>query len=604
MQMDWLAILIATALLLFGSMATSDAQLSQSSTGVCSPNIANAAGPIRLSFSCDSIIVEKYIYKIDDAQASVISNYYNITAVALRNFLQELTGQNVPPYEAPQKLGELVVRIKSLQERLRSISVDVEFAQDLAKLQSLLDEGNLNAAETLGEQLISKSNEADRVVLQSLADRVKLQLVTGDIKLFRFKYDEAVPFYRKASTMSPPMLGRFHAQPRISLGWALFLGHGKRDEAKQAAREAISATESLLDDQQGLKLQALTLMIHILVGENDLDQIITIFRNKVKPLLATQQIGSSAISIGTCYACVAKAYINAKRYHDALDILREGEALNKKMLAPDPFAFAAIYQNMWMAYSFLRDRANASAALDNAEALLSQVVPNEIHPAFVPLYHGKAALAANDKELLVRYTRRAFEIASKIYAYDHGIYQNALNIALQEAKGNSTNIKIVYEIHMTNVKRIVEDNASVIIVDQTAEFAIELAQVGAWNEAVPYFRDVLASSETRHLRSKSIASTYFAMAQLIAENSRHGTAEEAEQYYREAISLYDEFYPIDATEPQDVRMQFLRFYLKRNRKVEAQRLFAEFTRQLGTGDNKAKTGSMILELDQLLKQKR
>jgi hypothetical protein len=125
------------------------AQVTQSSIGTCSPNIANVTGTIRFTFSCDSLIVERYIYRIDDTQAGILATHYNVTVLAVRNFLQEMTGQNVPPYEVPQKLSELITRVKSLEERIKSISADSTLATDFSELRALLDNGNLDAAEQL-----------------------------------------------------------------------------------------------------------------------------------------------------------------------------------------------------------------------------------------------------------------------------------------------------------------------------------------------------------------------------------------------------------------------------------------------------------------------
>lgn len=586
---------VLAAKLAVAATGAAQAQITQSSVGACSPNIANVEGTVQLSFRCDSLIVDRYVYQIDDGKAGILASHYNITINAVRNFLQELTGENTPPYEMPHKLAALVTRIKGLEGRVQSISVTAELESDLAALKDLLNDGRLDAAEKLAERLSDKSNATDSELFKSLADKIKIQLANGELKAARFKYDEAAIYFKKAAAMAPNILALLHAQSRVLLAESLQFGTADRSDARRAIHEAVSATEGLVDEAPVLRFRALTVMIHNL---GDLDKIVTVFNTKVKPLL-----GKSGASFTGyfeyCYSCVAKAYINVQRYHDALSILLEGEALSKKMMLPDPVGLSAIYQNTWLAYALLGRRADAIAALDKSEALLRQVSPDELHPNFIHTLTARSAMADPEESLRLRI--RAFEVAATVFPFKHNEYQNALGMVLgQERITSEQVVASVYEIHARNVGRVLGDTQPVAMADAIADFATHLAEGGAFAISLPYFRKAIDIGESKKASSGTIAIAYFLAAQIIDDDAG-GSAEEAERYYRKAIVLYEDNFGVMDTRTQDVRKKYLRFYASRKRPAEARRLLDEFKTKVRAGADKQAANRMIAELEKWAK---
>jgi hypothetical protein len=577
---------------------TSHAQISQTTVGSCSPNVAGVTGTLQLFFKCDTLVVDKYIYKIDDRQAEVIATYFSITTTAVRNFLQELTGENVPPYQVPEKLARLASRIKNIEERVQSISVADELSSELTRLKMMLQDGNLDEAEKLAELLSQKSNSTNSELIKLLGDKIKIELVNGDLKFSRYKYDDAIPYFKRATVLTPPLLSSLYARARVSFAEALVLGTKNQSERDGAVAAAMASTEPLIQEEPTLRFRAVALKIMEL-RQTDLDGVVSLFETQIKPLLKRDDVSFTGY-VEYCLACVGRAYIDAERPADALGVLEEAERIVKKTLLPDPLGLAAIYQNRFLAYMLLGKRIAGQQALDQAETVLREASPDELNPNFAWLYIDKAALVSG--ELSSQYRLRALEIADKLYPYNHGTITNILEIALDDGAATSAEIVgKIYKMYVANVQRTLGNEDSVEYIDAIANFGSTVASNGGYALSMTYFRKALGLAETKHAGSGSIAFAYFNAAQIVDDENRRNDkgsnfrSDEAELYYSRAIPLYNSEFGATDERTQQVRKQYIRYFASRGLSSDAWRLESDFAKTLETDSDPSKT-KMISEL--------
>jgi tetratricopeptide (TPR) repeat protein len=185
--------------------------------------------------------------------------------------------------------------------------------------------------------------------------------------------------------------------------------------------------------------------------------------------------------------------------------------------------------------------------------------------------------------------------------YKHPLYSDALKSAISDREETAETLKNIYDFHIQNVKTVAGNDNLLAIADETAHFGLYLGEKRRFDAALPYLRGAIAAAERRHLRSIYIGNAYFAMAQLVERNKQLGPPDQAERYYREAISLYNPLYGIDAVPTQEVRAQFLRFYIRNNRLSEARDLLDQFKRDLATSDE-SHAKEKIIQLEQLVNE--
>jgi tetratricopeptide (TPR) repeat protein len=548
----------------------------------CSPDTSMSAGTTGYVFKCDRPAVDGVVYVVNDMEASALSTYYGISNTVLHNILSELGERKVQPHEVHDQLKHSINHTKALELRLAGVRVDgQQIEARWSELLRLVQEGNLSDADLLFEEIRQLAGSERSAIFKGARDPVLVDIAHADLKALRHDYDGAAKIYQKAVVELPATELPLTPEVKVSLAEALARGSADQATADKAIGEAVAATEPLSKIEPVLRMRALREYMTRLVETKKLKQATSVFESQIKPLFQLPGVAYTSEAL-FCYACVGRAYINAKLYDEALTILTEGEALTQKLSEPNPEGLSAIYQNTWLALMMQGRRAEAKQALDKSESMLRQAAPNEMHPNFVQTYLSKSVHATTNEETL-KFTKRAFIIATEVYTPTNGQYNTALSmmgkaaaavIAEQptatERSAALADLDETYRLHQKKIAAYYGQDGWQQLAEGSAWFGQFTVSVDT-RAALRYYKQCAELAVSHAVRSPGAAYCLFNAAQLV-ESAKLGTFAEAEPLYSAALEMYNEVIGVDSPQTQDVRIKFVKAYLGAKQPVKAEQL--------------------------------
>jgi tetratricopeptide (TPR) repeat protein len=578
------------AVLLIPPVEASD---SATTTGACSPIVLDHGGTTSISFgSCTTHITANYTYTLDAATTAALAQHYGVTETAVVNFFQQINGEQLRPYEIPQRLDALVRDVKRLREELSKVSIWEDTKPLWQQAVQALDDGKIDLAIQLYQQIVDQSQPATRQAMEALLTVARATRSIGELQVAKRQYKQAAAQFESAFNILPP-IQKFE-RARLATLWADAEELNESDPATTLKRAdfAVSLTTEVADQLPEWQLRAILVKIRALLASVKPDAALQLFDEKAVPLLENPSLQESAVSL-FCFACAGAALIDERNYEQAITILEKGIHYSSHQVSPDNQMMGITYLNLSSAYAALKNRDKEVEAVKLSRHYLGLAQPDEMLPDFAFLFVNEAHLAASSDEKEKDYLR-AIDIVSRLLPYDNEIYRDILvdvidagpdvinfgagPIRVGDFEPSENYYEKIIHIQLKNMVALTTSPES-----QAASFdAIGnfLASKHKYDISLKFFRAAL-DIYTGKVPDRELAVASFNYANILAR-ALHGDPDDAESHYEQALKLYIQFEGNLSEHAVDTRAVLFAFYVNRGKIDAARKLVDDYEQSIKT----------------------
>jgi len=166
-------------------------------------------GDVYITGKGNIYITQKYIEGVKPEEYLKLSKAFNVTEIAVKNFLRILKNKQVPPESLDSTFRQIAKRHKELQKRLKQFNllVDPEIQELRKKAEQAINNGDYEKADNLLDDAIEIQifciKNSQTQLNNCKISAAELKVAKGDIELIRINYKAASKYYKEAVQLMP-----------------------------------------------------------------------------------------------------------------------------------------------------------------------------------------------------------------------------------------------------------------------------------------------------------------------------------------------------------------------------------------------------------------
>jgi tetratricopeptide (TPR) repeat protein len=308
-----------------------------------------------------------------------LSRRLGVAQTATKALLTILNENEVAEDQLVNKLIEIALRYKSMQERLATLSSsdpDVQPLLDEARAETMV--GNFSRAEQLLAQAEQRSlqslESAERQLLERGRDAVKVRATTAEIQLVKLNYSVALDSLREAARLSAKYAAELEPEYQFRFG-TVAVEMEQWADANAAFERALGLVSTNANGDAASQAQFKTWLAHVKGRLNQPAAAEVLFNDALNYYIAQGDIANAARTLNSLSSVVA----NQGRRQEATKLLQRAILAGTKALGRH-HPNVAVWVNNLGNFRAAQDRLSAATRLYKAAIKIDKETLGGDHP--------------------------------------------------------------------------------------------------------------------------------------------------------------------------------------------------------------------------------
>jgi len=354
-----------------------------------------------------------------------VEKEYQLTQLALDNFLRITQQKAIPDYELFATLHEMAKQYNELLLKAKSITSEDEAVKALLEqAYQALEQGNFDTA----ERLFNEASDLDiQMMKQAQAELERMQEVihkralsaaeskaaNGQLKMTQLAYKEAAEYYQEAANLLPEGEWKLRAE---YLNWAgyNFDDAGFYDRAQVHYEQALALRERSLDKDDPDIATSLNNLALLYYAQGKYAEAEPLYEKALG--IRKRALGEEHPDVATNLNNLALLYASQGKYVEAESLYQRALAIDEKVLSKEHPSVATDLNNLASLYDLQGKYVEAEPLYQMALAIYEKVLDSE-HPHVATSLNNLAALY---------YAQGKYAEAEPLYEKALGIRKRAL----------------------------------------------------------------------------------------------------------------------------------------------------------------------------------